>query len=304
MNQTTDTLLLVRPFDFRKNEETAVNNFFQGDPTGAGIASRAQAEFDGFVKLLKDHNINTLVVQDEGEFDTPDSVFPNNGISFHQHTAVLYPMFAENRRRERSLNLLDKLKRWGFTFDNVIDYTPYEQEGRFLEGTGSLILDRVNRIAYCSLSPRADAGIAHQFCIDFGYEPFIFEANQSVEGIRKPIYHTNVMMSVGTRFVAVCLDSIDNSYHRDRLIQRAKKTGKAVFEISEAQMMAFAGNILEVKSVSGDPYIVMSTQAYESFTSPQHQALNRWGKIIHGPLDTIETAGGGSARCMIAEVFY
>lgn len=304
MKQTTDTLLLVRPFHFRKNEETAINNYFQEDLLLPLPAQQAQEEFDNFVNILNAHKINTLVIQDKGEYDTPDSIFPNNCISFHKRTAVLYPMFAENRRRERELNYLGALQGWGLTFDDVIDYTEFEQEQRFLEGTGSLILDRIHRIAYCSLSPRADAGIAHQFCLDLGYEPFIFEANQTIAGLRRPIYHTNVMMSVGTWFAVVCTESIDNTYERANLIKRLQETGKTVIAISDKQMGDFAGNILEVKSTTGIPYIVMSSRAYHSFTTEQLNQLHLSGQIIHSPLDTIETGGGGSARCMLAEVFY
>ncbi|TYR37378.1 amidinotransferase [Sphingobacterium phlebotomi] len=304
MLQTTDTLLLVRPFRFRKNEETAVNNYFQEDIADPDLVAQAQTEFDNFVNALNAHEINTLVIQDEGKYDTPDSIFPNNCISFHKRTAVQYPMFAENRRRERRLHYLDALHRWGLTFDDIIDYTDFEKENRFLEGTGSLILDRINRIAYCALSPRADAGIAHQFCLDLGYEIFIFEANQTVTGLRKPIYHTNVMMSVGTQFAVVCTESIDNRYEKMNLIKRLEETGKKIVDISENQVNSFAGNILEVRSIKGEPFIVMSSQAYRCFTTEQLSLLRSWGEIIHSPLDTIERGGGGSARCMLAEVFY
>lgn len=302
--QTTDTLLLVRPFCFRKNEETAVNNYFQEDLSTSDQTKQAQKEFDSFVKALNAQQINTVVVQDNGRYDTPDSVFPNNCISFHKRTAVLYPMFAENRRRERQLNYLSALKEWGLTFDDIIDYTEFEKEQRFLEGTGNLILDRVHRIAYCSLSPRADAGIAHQFCLDLGYEPFIFEANHTIAGIRRPVYHTNVMMSVGTQFAVVCSESIDNMHERANLIKRLRETGKTIIDISDEQMGGFAGNILEVKSITGKPYIVMSSRAYDNFTAEQLSQLHSWGQIIHSSLDIIERGGGGSARCMLAEVFY
>jgi len=304
MKQTTDTLLLVRPYRFRKNEETAINNYFQEDLRLRLSAQQAQEEFDNFVNALNAHEINTLVIQDEGKYDTPDSIFPNNCISFHKRTAVQYPMFAENRRRERKLNYVHALQQQGFTFDSIIDYTDFEKENRFLEGTGSLVLDRINRIAYCALSPRADAGIAHQFCLDVGYELFIFEANQTVGGLRKPIYHTNVMMSVGTRFAVVCTDSIDNRYEKRNLLKRLEESGKTIVYISEEQVGSFAGNILEVQSIAGDPCIVMSSQAYRSFTTEQLNLLCSWGQIIHSPLDTIERGGGGSARCMLAEVFY
>ncbi len=302
--QTTDTLLLVRPYHFRKNEQTAVNNYFQEEVAGDDITERAQREFDRFAQRLADHNINTLIMQDDGRYDTPDSIFPNNCISFHKRTAVCYPMFAENRRRERQLNYLQTLDGWGLHFDDIIDYTAHEEENRFLEGTGCLILDRINRVAYCSLSPRADAGIVHQFCLDLGYDSFIFEASQTVDGERKPIYHSNVMMAIGTSFAVICLESIDNRYLREEMVRRLEDGGRQIITITEQQMQHFAGNILEVKSITGKPHIIMSSQAYAHFTAAQIQQLQDFGEIIHAPLDTIETAGGGSARCMLAEVFY
>ena len=302
--QTTDTLLLVRPFQFRKNEETAVNNYFQEDLKSPNEALQAEHEFDNFINTLNTNKINTLVIQDEGKFDTPDSIFPNNCISFHNQTAVLYPMFAENRRRERKLDYLKALQQKGLLFDRIIDYTDFETQNRFLEGTGSLILDRENKVAYCALSPRADADIAQKFCQDLGYELFIFEAKQTINGMRKPIYHTNVMMSIGIKFVILCAESIDNRAEKRHLISRLENTGKTILTISEAQMHSFAGNILEVKSKTGVPYIIMSTQAYESFTVEQRSFLESCGKILHSPLNTIEKGGGGSARCMLAEVFY
>ncbi|GHE29214.1 citrulline utilization hydrolase CtlX [Sphingobacterium griseoflavum] len=302
--QTTDTLLLVRPFHFRKNEQTAVNNYFQEEVSGDNITQRAQQEFDQLVRCLADHQINTVVIQDDGRYDTPDSIFPNNCISFHQHTTVLYPMFAENRRRERQLNYVMQLQDRGLRFPTSIDYTAYEQENRFLEGTGCLILDRINRVAYCSLSPRAHSSVVHRFCADMDYEPFIFEAYQSVDGERKPIYHSNVMMALGNNFAVVCLDSIDNNHLRKEMQHKLETDGRQVIAITESQMQHFAGNILEVKSTTGKPHIVMSSQAYRSFTAAQLSQLQTFGEIIHAPLDTIETAGGGSARCMLAEIFY
>ena len=254
--------------------------------------------------MLNNFGLNTLVLQDDGSLNTPDSIFPNNTISFHKRTAVVYPMFAENRRRERQLRPVEALAKWGLTYDDIIDYSGQEEQKIFLEGTGCLILDRINRIAYCSLSARAHATLIHQFCLDLGYDPFIFQANQSVDGLRKPIYHTNVMMAVGTHFAQICADSIDNLLERKEILQRLASSGKKVLTISEDQMNHFAGNILEVRSTSGAPGIVMSTQAYNSLSTLQRDQLAAFGSIIHAPLDAIEAAGGGSARCMIAEVFY
>ncbi|QBQ39751.1 amidinotransferase [Sphingobacterium psychroaquaticum] len=304
MTQTTDTLLLVRPFAFRKNEQTAVNNYFQTDISVAAPTSSAQKEFDAFVEQLNLAGIKTLVIQDTGTWDTPDSVFPNNCISLHQGTAVLYPMFAENRRLERKLDYISFLRNNGYEINQLIDYIHYENENIFLEGTGCLILDRVQQIAYCSMSDRADELPIRNFCADLSYTPCIFQANQSVNGSRLPIYHTNVMLSVGTHYAVICLSSIDNLAQREEVIAQLKRTNKEIIDISEEQMYNFAGNILEVKSTDGEPRIVMSSAAYNSFTPAQLDILSRYGQIVHAPLDTIETCGGGSARCMLAEVFY
>lgn len=294
---------MVRPRYFRKNEETAINNYFQEDLPGLNIAPLAIEEFDGLVKALNDFGVQTHVLQDDGQHDTPDSIFPNNTLSFHGDTVAVYPMFAQNRRRERQLQPLAFLNSQGLTFPNKVDYSSWEEQNIFLEGTGCLILDRINRVAYCSLSARAQAPLIHQFCLDFGYEPLIFQANQSVAGLRKPIYHTNVMMTIGTHFAQVCLDTIDNPLERDNLIEKLTACKKTIIPITEDQMNQFAGNILEVVGTGGKVGIVMSSQAYDSLTGEQIDQLSTFGSIIHAPLPNIEAAGGGSARCMIAEIF-
>ncbi|MGY8943518.1 MAG: arginine deiminase-related protein, partial [Flavobacteriales bacterium] len=210
MHQTTNTILMVRPINFRKNEQTAVNNYFQEDIDlqNAEINKKAQEEFDGFVFKLKSFGVNVVVVSDTEEFDTPDSIFPNNWISFHADGTVgLYPMFAENRRLERRDDILTELEKSEFIIENVVDYTSAEDEGLFLEGTGSIILDRVNNKAYCALSDRADENLFIEFCEDFEYTPIVFVANQTVKGDRAVIYHTNVMMCVAETFAVICLDS-------------------------------------------------------------------------------------------------
>lgn len=303
MQQTTDTLLLVRPFSFRKNEQTAVNNYFQSDLPSDTANADAQAEFDGFVNELQAAKINTIILQDSGQWDTPDSIFPNNCLSTHQGIVVLYPMFAENRRLERNIDYVGHLQKRGYKIKEVVDYTPEESAHLFLEGTGCLILDRINKIAYCSLSERAHEEVISRFCKDFNYQPCIFEAKQSVAGERKAIYHTNVMLSVGQHFAIVCLDSIDDVAQREKVLTQLHHNKKAIITISEAQMHAFAANILEVKSTEGNPYIIMSSTAYHSFDNSQREALAQFSKLIHAPLNTIETGGGGSARCMVAEIF-
>lgn len=303
--QTTNRILLVRPFRFRKNEETAVNNYYQQDledSSAKEIAKQAIQEFDDFAALLQNNGIETIVLQDRQDFDTPDSIFPNNVISFHQDKLVFYPMFAENRRLERNL-IKDYLLAENQTQIEWLDYSPFENEHIFLEGTGCLILDRVHKKAYCSISPRASAELVHQFCLDFDYQPIIFEAFQTVGELRLPIYHTNVMLSIGQSFAVICLDSIDNIQHQNLVLESLREEQKEIILISEEQVAQFAGNILEVKSSDNTARIVMSSQAYHAFRPEQITQLEKYGKIVHSPLETIETCGGGSARCMMAEIF-
>lgn len=304
--QTTNTILMIRPVQFRMNEQTAVNNYFQEDLSikNKEINARAQEEFDAFVFKLRSRGIDVIVVEDKLESDTPDSIFPNNWVSFHKDgTVVLYPMFAENRRKERREDILDLLEEKGFVIKQVIDYTSAETEELFLEGTGSLLLDRVNNKVYCALSPRADEDLLIEFCEDFDCFPIVFTANQTVDGERLPIYHTNVMMCLGETFSVICLDSIDNKKERKNVLQHLKETNKEVILITEAQMHQFAGNMLQVKGENNQPYLVMSEAAYKSLTAKQIESLEKHCPIIYSSLETIETCGGGSARCMMAEVF-
>lgn len=305
MSQTTDTLLLVRPFAFRGNEETQINNYFQSkNGTSKDLQSFALSEFDHFVETLRQHHIRTIIIQDDGQEETPDSIFPNNIISFHGNTAILYPMFAKNRQRERRLNVLGTLEKEGIFFHKMKDYSIFEDNEQYLEGTGAIILDRTNNIAYCSISQRADESLFNLFCEDNKLKPISFHATQLVSEKHLPIYHSNVMMSIGTHFCVICLDSIRNLDERNIVIQSLLDTHKTIIPISEEQMNHFAGNILEVKSTDGTPYIVMSEQAFKILEEEQIKTLTSFGQIIHAPLYTIEKFGGGSARCMIAEVFY
>ena len=306
MHQTTNTILMVRPINFRKNEQTAVNNYFQEDIDlqNAEINKKAQEEFDGFVFKLKSFGVNVVVVSDTEESDTPDSIFPNNWISFHADGTVgLYPMFAENRRLERRDDILTELEKSEFIIENVVDYTSAEDEGLFLEGTGSIILDRVNNKAYCALSERADENLFIEFCEDFEYTPIVFVANQTVKGDRAVIYHTNVMMCVAETFAVICLDSIDDKSEKKNVLKHLKEDGKQVIDITEAQMHSFAGNMLQVRGEKNEQFLVMSKAAHESLTQSQLAKINNHCKIISSSLETIETCGGGSARCMMAEVF-
>lgn len=304
--QITDTILMIRPVAFRKNEQTAVNNYFQEDISIANeeINKKAQQEFDQFVTTLRSHGVNVIVVDDNKDNDTPDSIFPNNWVSFHSSgTVAVYPMFAENRRKERREDIFEILEAHGFLIDNVLDYTSAEKEDIFLEGTGSILKDRVNQKAYCALSERAHEALFIEFCEDFDCFPVIFTANQTVDGIRKPIYHTNVMMAMAETFAVICLDTIDDKKERKNVIEHLKKDGKEIISITEAQMHAFAGNMLQVYGNNDERFMVMSSQAFRCLEDNQIKAIEKNCAIIHSPLDTIETCGGGSARCMMAEVF-
>ena len=304
--QITNTILMVRPVQFRMNEQTAVNNFFQEDLDlrNSVINQRAQEEFDTFVEKLREAGVEVLVVDDRLETDTPDSIFPNNWVSFHENgTVVIYPMYAENRRKERRMDILDFLEEQGFVIEQIIDYTSAEKEGLFLEATGSILMDRVHQKAYCALSARADEGLLIEFCEDFNVAPVIFTANQSVDGKRLPIYHTNVMMCLAEDLAVICLDSIDDKKERKNVVSHLKEDGFDIVEISEAQMHAFAGNMLQVLGRDGERLMVMSASARNSLNPEQVARIERTSRIISSPLDTIEACGGGSARCMMAEIF-
>ena len=306
MQQTTNSILMIRPINFRMNEQTAVNNYYQEvlDLKNAEINKNAQFEFDTFVDKLKSVGIEVIVISDTDQFDTPDSLFPNNWISFHEDgTVVLYPMFAENRRNERREDILDILEEKGFLIDNIVDYTSAEEEEIFLEGTGSLLLDRVNKKAYCALSPRADEDLFIEFCEDFEYTPVIFTAYQTVDGKRKPIYHTNVMMCLAETFAVICLDTIDDKQERKNVVKHLKEDRKQIIEITEKQVIHFAGNMLQVKGTTNERFLVMSQSALDCLTPTQIQQITKHCKIISSSLETIETCGGGSARCMMAEIF-
>ena len=304
MKQITDTVLMVRPVAFRMNEETAVNNYFQKNLKGKDVNKEAQAEFDAFVAKLKGVGVNVIVVDDVAVDNTPDSIFPNNWVSFHETGEIgLYPMFAANRRKERRLDYFANLEEEGFKITNIIDYTSAEDDDIFLEGTGSLILDRENEKAYCALSPRADEDLLIEFCEDFEFTPVIFNAYQTVEGNRKQIYHTNVMMCVAEEFAVICLDTIDDAKERKNVLKHLKQDKKELIVISEEQMHEFAGNMLQVQGAFGKKYLVMSERAHQSLTPDQVAKIEKYSEILSSDLNVIETCGGGSARCMLAEVF-
>lgn len=289
------------------NEQTAVNNYYQKVLDGLlpeTVNAKAQIEFDEFVIKLRAAGINVTVVEDTKSPDTPDSIFPNNWISFHENGDVaLYPMFAENRREERREDILDLLEEDGFKIENIVDYTSAEEDKIYLEGTGSLLIDRPNGKVYCALSPRADEELVIEFCEDFDYAPVIFEAFQTVNGERKLIYHTNVMMCLGETFAVICADCIDDKKERKMVLDNLKADDKEVILITEDQVNNFAGNMLEVRGKDDKRFLIMSDAAYKSLKPAQIEKLEYHCEILTSSLDTIEACGGGSARCMMAEIF-
>lgn len=306
--QLANTILMIRPVKFGYNRETAVNNLYQKELrslSAEDIQQRALAEFNGFVHKLTEAGIQVIAIDDTPETDTPDSIFPNNWISFHEDgTVVTYPMWAPNRRLERRSDILDLLTHeYGFSISRKIDYSSFEQEEMFLEGTGSMVLDRQNKIAYACISPRTHQELLEQFCYEFGYEPEIFVASQMAEGGFADIYHTNVMMSVGENIAVLCAEAIRNETERDKVIRRLKETGKEIIYIAERQANRFAGNMLQVLNKEGKKLLVMSAQAYKSLSQDQLNQILAHTEVLYSPLDTIEFCGGGSARCMMAEIF-
>ncbi|WP_109830945.1 citrulline utilization hydrolase CtlX [Reichenbachiella versicolor] len=303
----TNNILMIRPCQFRKNEETAINNYYQQSSDLAPSQVRVEAikEFDQMVDTLIHNGINVIVTQDTFKTDTPDSIFPNNWISFHEDGTVgLFPMFAENRRLERRSDILERLQKEGFHLSKVIDMTTWETNEIFLEGTGSLVLDRKNKVAFAALSERTQVPALYDFEKQFGYKVFAFNANQSVLGERKPIYHTNVMMCMGDTFCVICLDCIDEESERRMVVNKLKEMNKEIIELTEIQLERFAGNMLQIKNNKEDKILIMSESAHKALDQDQiNQLLKHNHRIISSPLDTIEHNGGGSARCMIAEVF-
>ncbi len=297
--QTTSHLLMIRPVNFGFNAETAVNNAFQVSGKDDYAQEKALKEFDDFVNILRDSGVDVTVADDTAEPYTPDSIFPNNWISFHHNGVIcLYPMYAVNRRLERKQEVLQIIFR-KFRVDRTIDFSHYEKEHLFLEGTGSMVLDRDNRIAYACLSPRTDKKVLDDFCGRMDYKPVSFYA---VDGNGLAIYHTNVMMCVADRYIVICLDSLPDKEERKNTMAIIRKSEKEIIEITPEQMNHFAGNMLQVHNDKGEKLLVMSTQAFESLSQEQVRKLSSFNKIIHSNLNTIETNGGGSARCMMAEV--
>ncbi|WP_292973346.1 citrulline utilization hydrolase CtlX [Mucilaginibacter sp.] len=299
-SQSTSNILMIRPVAFGFNAQTAESNAFQNrDDDQLAVQQKAVEEFDGFVNVLRQNGVNVIVVNDTPEPHTPDSIFPNNWVSFHDNgDIILYPMQAENRRLERREDIIRQLEE-SFAANHVIDLSRFELKDEFLEGTGSMVLDRPNKIAYACLSPRTNAEVLKAFCDYTGNKAITFDA---IDQNGQAIYHTNVLMAVGSGFVVICLDSITNATEKELVIKSIQTTGKEIIDISFDQMNHFAGNMLEVKNTSGDTLIVMSKAAFDSLSNEQKNALEKYGKLVYADISTIETNGGGSARCMMAEV--
>ena len=306
MKQITNTILMIQPVVFRYNEQTAVNNYYQHVLDGLSTEQtqkNALSEFNTFVDKLRKKGIDVIVVEDTKTPDTPDSIFPNNWVSFHESGNVaIYPMCAENRRDERREDILDILAdNYNFEINYVKDFTEFEAHDKYLEGTGSMVLDRENKMCYASISVRTDEQAVLQWCDVFNYTPICFTSNQDVEGERKEIYHTNVMMCVADKYVIICLDTIDDKDERKWVKGSLEDSGKEIIEITEDQNHRFAGNMLQL--MGDEKYLVMSKSAHESLTEIQIERIEKYNPIISSSLDTIEACGGGSARCMMSEIF-
>ncbi|MGN8068945.1 citrulline utilization hydrolase CtlX [Mucilaginibacter sp. 22184] len=299
-NQSTNNILMIRPVSFGFNEQTAGSNAFQNrEADQQAVQDKALTEFDGFVKVLRENGVKVTVIDDTPQPHTPDSIFPNNWVSFHADGQVfLYPMQAENRRLERREDIISKLED-RFKINHVIDLSRFEDENKFLEGTGSMVLDRENKIAYACLSPRTDKEVFGLFCEQAEYRAVSFDA---VDEHGKAIYHTNVLMCVGSKYVVICTDSIPNPHEKIEVLESLRSTQKEIIEISFEQMNRFAGNMLEVKNKTDETLIVMSKNAFEALFEEQKSTLQKYGKLVYADINTIETNGGGSARCMMAEV--
>ncbi|MCC6412602.1 MAG: amidinotransferase [Saprospiraceae bacterium] len=302
--QTTSHILMVRPAHFAFNEETAANNAFQsrdGALSAEMMRKQAVKEFDEMVRRLREAGVDVLVARDSSRPIKPDAVFPNNWITFHQEGFIVtYPMFAPTRRRERRRTVIDAVLSAGFSSDKRVNLEFNERLNRFLEGTGSIIFDHQNRLAYACISPRTDSELLTDLCERIHYRPVVFNA---VDGKEQDIYHTNVMMALGETFVVICLDSVRDAQERAMLLETFQATGKQVIDITLDQMNRFAGNMLQVRNSAGETILVMSEQAYQSLTPLQIAELEKHTRLLYSPITTIETYGGGSARCMMAEIF-
>ena len=292
---------MIRPSSFGYNEDTSKDNFFQSrveNMNNNEIKLVAIDEFENMCSILRDNGINIIVCENDRSKNLSDDVFPNNWISFHNDKYVIHSMYAKSRRKEKNKSFIDKLNNNGFNYTLLNDYTNYEEDNVFLEGTGSVVLDRTNKVAYCSISKRSDLGLFEKFCSDIGYSPITFTSYDSKGGI---VYHTNVMMSIGDDFILVCLQSIVDEDERKKVKESIEITGRNIVEINFKQMESFAGNLLQLGE-PGNKVIVISQLAFSSLTTNQKQILSTESKILNIPIPVIQKCGGGSVRCMIAEL--
>jgi len=305
MNQAPESIIMIRPDSFGFNPATAQSNTFQQADninSHSEISKSAQQEFDHLVNILLKSKIEVIVFDDQKDPILLDAVFPNNWVSFHHDgTVILYPMLAENRRKERRQDiLLDLQNKHSFQIDRILDYTNFEVQGRFLEGTGSIVFDYKNKIAYANASPRTDEKVLDKLCNDLGFQKFLFNA---VDSNDRAIYHANVMMCIGDEFVVICLDTFPDKAAKEKLLLSFERTGHEVVNISYDQLTQFAGNMIEVLNSNKEQHLIMSQSAYDSLNKEQRDRLGRYAEILYAPIPVIEKYGGGSVRCMIAGNF-
>lgn len=300
--QTSNNILLVRPSTFSFNSETAFSNTFQKpiNESDEEIKKKKLQEFDAFVTTLRAKDINVFVVEDTVSPQKPDAIFPNNWVTFHSDgTVILYPMCAANRRHERRLDIIDALKK-DFQVNKIINFSTYENDNRYLEGTGSIIFDHTNKLAYACLSPRTDKELFIEVCNELNYQPIYFS---SYDRNGKEIYHTNVMMCIADKFSVICLESIADNVEREIIIKSLTETGHQVIDISFEQMENFAGNMLALRTNGNKSILALSRSSFDSLTTIQKNEIEKYSELVPLSITTIETMGGGSVRCMIAEVF-
>jgi hypothetical protein len=302
-SQLASSVLMIRPVRFESNPQTAASNRFQGktDATPAEQHGAALLQFEALAAALRESGVEVIVVDDTPDPHTPDSIFPNNWVSFHADgRVVLYPMEAKNRRTERRTDVIEHLDAdLGFQVTEVVDLSGHESDGHFLEGTGSMVLDRVNRVAYACLSSRTHLDVLGDFAQRMDYDIVAFDA---VDRDGAPIYHTNVLMNVGEKLAVVCDESIVREEQRQAVLERLESTGHTVMRLDFDQLDAFAGNMLELRGSDGERIVAMSQQAFDSLREDQVELLERNGRIVTAAIDAIESSAGGSVRCMLAEV--
>lgn len=300
--QAATTLLMVRPAHFRYHEQSAASNHFQKEPE-EDVHTKVLAEFDELVERLRMASIDVLIHEEEPDIASPDAIFPNNWFSTHENGRfVLYPMMAVHRRKEREGRTLDLLKKSGYDIVLRTDHTAWEEQSKFLEGTGSMVFDRQNRKAYACLSPRTDRNVLEHYCSEIGFDPVVFYASDT-NGERFPIYHTNVLLSIAEGFAVICSEAFDDPIEESTVKDMLRMGGKELIEISAGQMRSFAGNVLQVLNTKDQLVTLMSSAAYRSFNEEQLERIRAYGEVLHSPIPTIEAVGGGSVRCMLAEIF-